>query len=73
MFFLPLGNLPVEVREKYVNHLVEMNRKAKENEEKNKEIKMLKKIISNPPTSLSIKSMMIYSHAFRRLKELEQN
>ena len=31
-----------------------MNRKAKENEEKNKEIKMLK-IISNPPTSLSIK------------------
>lgn len=73
MFFLPIGNLPVETREKYVNHLVEMNRKAKENEEKNKEIKMLKKIMNNPPTSLSIKSMIIYSYAVRRLKELEQN
>ena len=73
MYIIYIMFFRITCREKYVNHLVEMNRKAKENEEKNKEIKMLKNIISNPPTSLSIKSMMIYSHAFTRLKELEEN
>ena len=39
MFFLPIGNLPVEVREKYVNHLVEMNRKAKKMKKRIKKLK----------------------------------
>ena len=72
MFFFPIGNLPVEVRENYVNHLVKMNQKAKEDEKKKKELKMYREIISNPRTSLSIKSMMIYSHAIKRIKELEE-
>ena len=72
MFFFPISNLPVDVRENYVNQLIKMNKKTKEDEKKNKEIKMYREIISNPPTSLSIKSMMIYSHALRRIKELEE-
>jgi hypothetical protein len=67
MFFLPIQNLPVEVREKYLRNL----RANHVDTQKNKEISELKKIISTPPTSLSIKNMMAYSYAFKRLKELQ--
>jgi hypothetical protein len=72
MFFFPIDNLPPAVREKYIKNLIEINKKNKENTKKQKEINMYKKIINNPPKSLSLKSMMIYSHAFRKLKELEK-
>lgn len=72
MFFLPIDNLPPDVKEKYIKNLIEMNKKREENMKKQKEINMYKKIINNPPKSLSIKSMMIYSYAFRKLKELEK-
>ena len=69
MFFAPLGNLPADVREKYLKSLTKQQNK--EDEKKTKEIKMMKDIISNPPQSLSIKNMMVYSYALRRLKELQ--
>ena len=72
MFFFPIDNLPPAVREKYIKNLIEINKKNKENTKKQKEINMYKKIINNPPKSLSLKSMMIYSYAFRKLKELKK-
>ncbi len=71
MFFAPLGNLPADVREKYLKSLTVNRQQSKEDEKRTKEIKNLKEIISNPPKSLSIKNMMVYSYALRRLKELQ--
>ena len=72
MFFAPLNNLPKDVREKYLKSLTKARQQSKEDEKRNKEIKTLKEIISNPPKSLSIKNMMFYSYALKRLKELEE-
>ena len=72
MFFVPIHNLPANVREKYLKSLTKTRQESKEDEKRNKEIKTLKEIISNPPKSLSIKNMMVYSYALRRLKELQE-
>ena len=66
MFFTPLGNFPKDVREKYIKCLTVNRQQSKEDENRTKEI------ISNPPKSISIKNMMVYSYALRRLKELQK-
>jgi hypothetical protein len=54
MFFLPLNNLPPDIKKKYINNLVNLNKKMIENKNRQKEIDMYQKIINNPPKSLSI-------------------
>ena len=95
MFFIPVHNLPADIKKSYLKILTKIKQNSKEiklskeiktskeikisKEMKtskeiklSKEIKILKEIISNPPKSISIKNILVYSYALRRLKELQE-
>lgn len=69
--FLPFGLLTQDQREMFCKNLNKIRQDQIEKEKKIKELEECKKYLQNPPSSLSIKHMMVYSYVLQKYNKLK--